>query len=501
MIINIRDYVDRWMNDYIVYHSSHLVAYGDLDRAGIYFNLKYQEAIDKMGDDALAGQMKIIQATMQSQSKKAAKGLQVLDGLQSGGLLESTMDEIAKGINEGIDLYYEQVGFENYESIIQQAKGFSSSLSKGTMSISQINQFFDLLLKGVEQAGRFDMQLLDGLSDIGKLLSGTSSFQIDQSWRRKATVKRLNKDDIDMANQILQYLTSAVDKFNANSGTLNAQSFSQTINNIFSMTIGEKLSKELLAKGIATGVNHVDSILNEMTKKPIGNGKLTWKDKGRFTSGSRRQDVQNRTSKVNIFNQKAFTLSVSEKGQVYDIEIGTNTSAKWNKGVDQSNEINMVAGTALGSYFKSGTTDRYLAYNIISHRYNGEEFNDVYRSLRASTAATFFNEWMTGTGASIKGSKMYVNKAQFLMINGRVYSVMRIIRNICQELSRNNSWDQSVNMPFKMNIQRKDVNKWQGNRGPNIEDAIKRSQLVNAVMNKLTISASLNSNILTKYAY
>lgn len=501
MIINVRDYVDRWMNDYIVYHSNHLINYGDIDRAGLYFNLKYQEAIDKMGDDALAGQMKIIQATMQSQGRKAAKGLQVLDSLQSGTLLESTMDEIARGINEGIDLYYQQVGFENYESIIQQAKGFNKSLSKGSMSVTQINQFFDLLLKGVEQAGKFNIQLLDGLSDIGKQLSKTSNFQIDQGWKRKATAQQLTKDDIDMANKILQYLTTAVDKFNANSGILSSQSFSSTINNIFSTVIGEKLSKELLAKGIAAGINHTDSVLDQMTKKSIGNGKLTWRDKGRFNLGGHRQDVQNRTSKVNIFNQKAFNLSVSEHGQVYDIEIGTNTSVRWQKGLNENSEIHMVAGTALGNYFKSGTTDRYLAYNIIAHRWSGDEFSDVYRSLRASTAATFFNEWMTGTGSSIKGSKMYVNKVQFLMINGRIYPVMRIIKNICQELSRNNSWEESANMPFNMKIQRKDANKWQGNNGPNIEDAMKRSQLVNAVMNKLTISASLNGNILTKYAY
>nr|DAO08578.1 MAG TPA: hypothetical protein [Caudoviricetes sp.] len=44
-------------------------------------------------------------------------------------------------------------------------------------------------------------------------------------------------------------------------------------------------------------------------------------------------------------------------------------------------------------------------------------------------------------------------------------------------------------------------NKWYGNSGANILDAITRSNIVNGVINKLTIAATLNNNILSKYAY
>jgi hypothetical protein len=44
-------------------------------------------------------------------------------------------------------------------------------------------------------------------------------------------------------------------------------------------------------------------------------------------------------------------------------------------------------------------------------------------------------------------------------------------------------------------------NKWYGNSGANILDAITRSDIVNGVINKLTIAATLNNNILSKYAY
>ena len=44
-------------------------------------------------------------------------------------------------------------------------------------------------------------------------------------------------------------------------------------------------------------------------------------------------------------------------------------------------------------------------------------------------------------------------------------------------------------------------NRWQGNSGPNVLDAITRSNIVNGVISKMVIAATLNNNILIKYAY
>lgn len=514
MIIDIRDYTERWLNDYIVYHSGHFAdEYGDLDRAGLYFDLKYKQAIDNMVEDSTVGQMQALQATMKSQGKRAAVGLDVLDKLQNGGLLEQTMDEIADALNDAIERYYSSgaVNTENYEDIIKQAKKFNSALSKGYMSQQKMNEFFDLLLKGIEQAGKIDLELLDGLTDIGKTLTGNSSFQIDQSWRKRG-VKTLTKQDADMCQKVLEYLTHAADRFteaqyttttgknvSKNANTLDAQSFSSTINNIFSTVIGEQLSRTILAKGLQIAINDADSKIVELMQRQ-GNGRVTL-GRGKWTQGGSRHDENNRVSKVDIFNQRAFELTVEENGRQYNIEIGANTSVKWYKGLSHDSSIHLVAGSPLGSYFKSGTPERYLAYNVIAHRWSPGEFHDVYRSLRASTAATFFNEWMTGTGGNIVGSRMYVNKVQFLMINGKIYSVMRIVRNICDDLAKRESWTESANMPFNMSVPRKDVNKWQGDSGPNVPDAMIRSKLVNEVMNKIGVTASLNANTLLQYAY
>ena len=505
MVINIRDYTERWLNDYIVYHAGHFAnEYRDLDRAGLYFDLKYQEAMDNLQEGALVGQMEAIQQNMQALAPGAASALNLYDALQNGSALENAMDQIAQALNQGIELAYSNnsVSPDNYEQVLQEASKFNTLLAQGSPEIQEVNAFFDLVLQGMTMAGKINTDLLNGLTRIGQHLTGNTSFQLNQQWNNKA-VTTLTVMDMKACENVLRYLDNAMKKFDAASytsggttiskspGMLSAASFGGTIKNIFNKQIGERLARTILASGIKQAVNKSDSIFNQLVQSgqlKLGNGKLTM--------GGDRRDQANRVSKVDIFNQRAFQLSVTENGQTYDIEIGLNTSVKWYSGLKENNEIHMVAGSPLGSYFKSGTPEHYLAYNVIAHRASPGGYDEVFRTLKASVAATFFNEWISGTGARIKRSTAYVNKVQYLMVNGRIYSVMRIIRNICNEIARTNNW----NSAFNLDISRNDSNKWIGNN-PNIPDAMVRSQLVNKVMDKLVIGATLNSNILLQYAY
>lgn len=47
MDIDIYDYVQRWSINYIVYHSSHLREYGDVESANTLFSAQYQQAVNK----------------------------------------------------------------------------------------------------------------------------------------------------------------------------------------------------------------------------------------------------------------------------------------------------------------------------------------------------------------------------------------------------------------------------------------------------------------------
>jgi hypothetical protein len=89
-----------------------------------------------------------------------------------------------------------------------------------------------------------------------------------------------------------------------------------------------------------------------------------------------------------------------------------------------------------------------------------------------------------------------------MVINGHVYSILRIIKNICNEYAQLNAFDESANMPVKLHF--KGVsNNWvnETTEAPNMVDAIKRSQMIKETIDKFTLAASFDYSILAKYAY
>ena len=118
-----------------------------------------------------------------------------------------------------------------------------------------------------------------------------------------------------------------------------------------------------------------------------------------------------------------------------------------------------------------------------------------YKLLRANIAASFFSEWLTGSGKNIKGN---IDKAQFLMINGKVYSVMSIINNICDAMMKGHNTAVGISISGIEGLKASN-SKWLPNEGaPNSTAyAILRSEMVNVALNAVTISATFNSKYLT----
>lgn len=479
MEVNIYDYVQRWAINYIVYHSSHLRDYGDADEANSLFSAQYQEAMSKLRTAGVEVNISSIQAQMQSQTSAAAKGLRILSDLEVGTLLDSTLDEIAAGINEGIELAGQTVGFQNYNTIIQDASGFSNLLVSGQADVQRVNEFFRLIIDGLLQANAIDINILDALTQIGRQLVGTG-FQINQT--QQNAVVAASDVDIQTAQKVIDSLNRAVQRLGSE-GFVNSRSFANTISYIFRQVIGNRISQLIVAEGINIGINTTDSILNNFVAQ--SNGKFQWVNKGQDTT------VSSTKGTVNIFNNDAFNLRVTKSGQTFNIEIGTNINARWQNKRQVQNRIQVSANMNVGNYF-SGQPEKYLAYNMIAHRATGADFEEAFNNIRATTAASFFNEWVQqGEFSSTRG-----HIGQFLIVNGRVFSIQRIVNNICNDIIRNNAHD-VISIGGDSAI----GNKWQGNSGPNILDAITRSNIVNGVISKMVIAATLNNNILTKYAY
>lgn len=474
MYVNIYDYFDRWAVTYIVYHSSHLREYGDVSNAINVFNNNFWREIADIDHKAQSNQIDAIKSMMSAQTPSAASGLKIIDRLQNGLLLDETLERISEAINKGIDAAGGTIDFDNYNQIITSSKNFSQMLS-GTPQVQQVNEFFDLLIDALNRAQWLNPAVLDALSRIGQQLIGTN-FAIDQQWSNIA--QSVTTQEIGEAQKVIDALSRAVQKMET-SGSVNARSFASTISYIFSSVIGDQISRIIIANGIAIADEQIENVIDSEIKR----------SKSKLTRVTSRNKKYTNTININLFDKEVLQLKVRGSAhQDYTIEIANSSDLSWYK-KRKKKPINVHREASLRDYF-TDPEEKYLAYNMIAHRYTGPDFEEAFENIQMSIAASFFNEWLQG------GQIGTITKnLQFVIVKGKVYSIARIIENICWSLLR----DRSSNS-FQMDIETDKINKWQG-KGPNWDYAMKRSDMVNEIMNTFIIAGSLNSNILTQYAY
>jgi hypothetical protein len=82
-----------------------------------------------------------------------------------------------------------------------------------------------------------------------------------------------------------------------------------------------------------------------------------------------------------------------------------------------------------------------------------ETIHEAYRNVRAATAASFFNDWISGSGGIISGSGS-LDSVQYLMVNGTLYSINTILAKICESINNDNlgADSESADMPFNMSV-------------------------------------------------
>lgn len=476
MIIDINYYYSRWLINYIIYHGSHLRANGELEAAQSLFSASYWKNMEKLKFADMEAEIAAIQANMQQQGWTSAEALKIISDLQQGNLLETTMNEIANSFNQSFDSLSSSLAYKDYDTIIQEARTYSNLL-EAAPDINRVNEFFTMVAQSLSQMKALNSNILDGLSNIGQRLIGTS-FQLNTN---NQNLVLANNADVQTAQKVLNLLSNAVSKFET-SGSVSSRSFSQTISRIFRKALGDKMAESLIATGLQDAEEQINSILDQAIAESKGN--LKWVNRGKAAA------LKNINNAVSVFNNGTFQMRIAKSGKVFNIELSTHAeTVDWS--ANPANNIQLVNTQSMGDYFQN-KDERYLAYNMIAHRYTDMEFEEAVDTIRASTAASFFNQWINGRGLQMPSGET----AQFLIIENKVYPVLRIISNICDEIMRGETSE-----AFDFGMNRSGFNKWQGKNGPNLPDALKRSQMVNEIINKFTIQATLNNNILAQYAY
>lgn len=497
MTINVDEYVDHLYIHYKTQTAKHLVG-----QAASIFNPLRDQAIAKARGDITADQLNAMLVTMDQQTPTAASMAKIIKSITDGSELEQTLDQIAAMMNDAILREY---GNAYNETVDTMQSTYNSLLSKGPMGADNAAAFFNEIDQALqligESANDAELSAFKALQKIFATGEGWSESQDE--------LTAVSKEAVSAAAKIVRYLSSAAEKLTGDAQAVSQASFGSTITQIFSTVIGEELARQMIQTALQDIESRTNEILiNGLQKVKRSQDRIEVSQAGtdRFQSNN-----QKRTSKVDIITSNVFTLSTVINGQTVEIQVGTNASVKWQQA--KSRKIHLVGGTRIATVFDTMKLDnnaRHVAYNVIAHRYSPNfttgstssrqgDFYQAYNTIRASVAATFFTQWLAGSGSPLGHGG--IDKAQFLMYNGRIYSVMSIIKAICDNLESNSRY-KKVNAEIQ-GVDKID-NSFQGAEDPdditkhdmNYVWANKRSEQVTAVINTLTIAGSLNANIL-----
>lgn len=498
MTINVDEYVDHLYIHYKTQTAKHLAG----QVASIFTPIR-DKAVENASSNITADQLNAMLVTMNQQTPAAESMEKIIKSITDGSELEQTLNQIAAMMNDAILREY---GNAYNKTIETMQSTYNNLLSKGPMGADNAAAFFNQIDQALqligENANNAELSAFKALQKI---------FATGEGWNESQDeLTAVSKDAVSAAAKIVKYLSSAAEKLTtSDSHSVSQASFGSTITQIFSTVIGEELARQM----IQTALQDIESktgeiLINGLQKVKRSQDRIEVSQAGtdRFQSNN-----QKRTSKVNIITSNVFTLSTMINGQTVEIQVGTNASVQWQQ--TKSRKIHLVGGTRIATVFDIMGLDnnaRHVAYNVIAHRYSPNfttgstssrqgDFYQAYNTIRASVAATFFTQWLAGSGSPLGHGG--IDKAQFLMYNGRIYSVMSIIKAICDNLESNSRY-KKVNAEIQ-GVDKID-NSFQGAEDPdditkhdmNYVWANKRSEQVTAVINTLTIAGSLNANIL-----
>lgn len=493
MPIDVDAYVDHFYIHYKQQFAQHLAA-----PAAAWYKYKTQLILDDMKASraASAAQAQALIAQMNQDTTAARSSVQIIKALSEGPLMEETLDNIAAAMNNLLMEKYSSVidGGSYEDAVTNISRQYNSMLLNGP--VDDASKFFDYIKQVLDLVNATPSKSeLRALSALQKVFEGKAAYN--------DVVSLVSLDTIGIASKVIEYLSTAAENLSTD-GSVSTQSFASTIANIFSRAIGEPLAEQMMKNVLFEISNNADQAFDSLIAS--SGGKLTW-DKGTIPttkqSGTAVGAQSGRTAKVDIISNGLFNLGVTlQNGTTATIEIATNASIKWQSA--KSRTIHIVNKTPLRTFLENEPPNgQQYAYNVIVHRLSGGrkgEFYQAYNAIRSTIAASFFNEWISGSGEQLvsKGSPIgSLDRAQFLMYNGKVYSIVSIVNKICANTLKGLSTEIRGFSISDSKVKNSFVaadGKPEG--APDIKAANVRSRMVRDVINTLTISASLNSNIL-----
>lgn len=453
--------VDKYVDIYIHYHSSRVQPMAD--DADLIFSPLRNSILDDIRNSGMT-----LQARVNMMNNKdhhgAAQALEFANELANGTLLQDTLESIARSLNNAIDT---QLTIDTY---YKEALTFANLLENGSPELRTVKNFLNLLVRALDARDAYNKTALNIFIGFIADVTGKNKRQF-----RFTPGILLSDNELPGIRKIEEYLDTAVNSFNKN-GYVSANSFRQTIANIFTRQLGASIARTIVTKVDVSKEKQIDRILRSINSTNV-----------KFLNSNvslAKTATSSNIERVGVLNTKGMSIDVISGDKTITVEVGSDFNFKALPTIEKD-RLQIVAESTIGLVnLSEDIADTNVAYNIFTHKH---QFLTAYTELSTTIAASFLkNSVLTANQDEIN---------QFLLINGKFYPVLSIISNICEKTLRRGA------IPHQM-IQieglKPKTNTWLG-REKNWKTAEKRSKLVKQVIDELKIGLYFNSNILAQY--
>lgn len=429
--------------------------------ASAYFNQKAEHA------ESMFGRYKerFISSISLSPEMKKLFDLTEENSLEREEFIQEIDDSIGKGISRALDN-------ASIDAVLDIARGARNDYKGGVEDIQKLDKLLGYIIEAselIEQGNALSL-LLSQTTDLSQLPDRLQEFLYSKEGK---VVQTNNK----VLNSVAKSLLSLSSKVQVEK--VSEKSMSSYITNIFSTNIGEAI----IALGVGrTAKKGLDEIFDQFL---VGTKSVTIENEETYDG------LINSTYKPDIV-AKNFEVRIEDRGETFTIDLGL--SGKTYASLSDSG-VNIVTGKPFEQFLLMLFSDgKYHVLNTLAHL---NQVNDIYRKMKKSILLTYADNFLSGTGAG-------TDFAQYVIINGKAYSIYNILRTITRDnvITGATSFDGNSKDPIVLSIQgagqaQKIQNSYSVNR-PSWEKAWQRSKEINSLVAGLKVHAHFRPDFLPK---
>ena len=382
--------------------------------------------------------------------------------------IEKLFDEIVKVFNTQLDGCIEA---QNLNESLKERPGFITGQNFQEEAFEKTTNSIYNALKVIEKVNQEEWDnFLTLYKDVLVRVSNKRGIK-KANKNLKAYITELSKDKADTVFlKIIHYLENISDKY-IEEGKISNGSMASSLNNIFSTTIGEKLSAITQNSVIET----YQGIDKEITRDIIlkSNGNIT------KTVGSEKVQNDNITAKTDISSSAYCEIKIGAETKKIILEL--NSSVKWYTPDKKGNikDVSLQSTNQLAKMANEIFDDEYSVYNTLAfYNENNIKKEEAFRILRSSVIAANLEKFIAGSGKQITSNTTDTN--QFLVVNNKYYSIYSVLKAYLDDIQNKKQFYGSNNQNdlIFMNLSVVKNDKINLKDGLNYEDAQERYENV-----------------------